>query len=201
MSNPFFKNEYEPGNADAELYRHATNEICEQRGIDMYYLRRTRVKDDHLFGEDVLQQFDSNQTVTFYIENYSNYDGVGDIFSKFGFQPDDQLTLIVEKKNFDSILGSEPLESDLIYYKAGNAIFEIVHVEEKDGFFQFNFRQYTYKINCKLFEYSYEDMATGVDDIDEIDQELQNTTDESDDIDSEKDDFLDLSEKDIFGNI
>lgn len=202
MGNPYFKTSYDPTNNEAELYRKATDEVCEMHGVDMIYLPRTRVKDDDLFGEDVLQKFESNKTVTFYIENYADFDGVGDIFSKFGFQPDDQLILVVEKENFDAILDQEPLVSDLLYYPAADTLYEIVHVDPDRGtFFQFNFKQYCYKITCKSFEYSYEDMDTGVDDIDDIDQELQNTTDESDLVDSEKDDYLNLDVEDIFGNI
>lgn len=201
MSNKYFKNTYFPKNNEADLYANATNEIIQMMGVDMFYLPRTRIKDDHIFGEDVLSEFNSNVPITFYIENFSAYDGLGDIFSKFGFTPDNQITLLSEVENFKATIGEDPENGDLIYYPAGDSIFEIIHAGSKEGFYQLNHNEYAYKLQCKLFEYSHEDIDVDLSDVDIIDQEEINTTDEDDQFDDEKGDILDLTISDIFGNI
>jgi len=200
MSNPYFKNTYHPDNNEAKLYANGSNEIIQIKGIDMYFLPRTRIKDDHIFGEDTLSAFLKSLPICFYIENYSNYDGVGELFSKFGFTPDNQLTLLSEIENFKGIANQEPMEGDLIYYPVGDKIFEIAHADTKDGFYQFNHREYVYKLQCKLFEYSHEDINVDIKEIDIITDEEMNTSDESDQIE-DNDDILNLDESDIFGNI
>jgi len=200
MGSPYFKNTYFPDNNEAKLYANATHEVIEIRGVDMYFLPRDYVKNDDIFGEDTLGSFTKNSPITFYIENYSNFDGLGDIFGKFGFTPDNQITLSVEIDNFNGIVGQPPKEDDLIYYPVSDRIFEVIHVEDKDGFYQLNHKEYSYKIVCKLYEYSHEDINTNIDEIDIINQEPLNTSDEEDQL-SNIDDILDLSESDIFGNL
>lgn len=201
MSNPYFKHAYDPNNNEAELYRKMTHEIIEMKGIDMYYIPRTVVDIDNIFGEDARSKFSSNKLLTFLVVNAENYDGLGDIFSKFGFTPDNQITLSIEQEHCKSIIGKVPIEGDLIYYPHDNKILEIVHVEDDDGFHQLNHQEWTYRIKCKLFEYSYETLETNVSEVDTINQIDQTTSDEKTQIDSEIDNVLNLDESDLFGNL
>jgi len=53
-------------------------------GIDVYYLPRTFVNKDNLFGEDVLSKFDVAFPIEMYIKNVTGFEGEGDFLSKFG---------------------------------------------------------------------------------------------------------------------
>lgn len=201
MSNKYFNNSYNNRNNEAELYRKISHEVIEQKGIDFIYIKRTLVDLDEIFGEDSRSKFVDNETVTLYIENYTNWDGVGEIFSKFGFTPDHQLTLLVERLHLNNILGQSPAVGDLIYHEHSNKFFEIVHVNEHNGFFQFNSDEFLYKFQCKLFEYSYETINTSIEEIDELDQLEQDNTNEEDQFNLEKEEFLNLTESNLFQDL
>jgi hypothetical protein len=203
MGNPFFKTHSNEENPENDLYRNATREICETYGIDFLYLPRSHQRYEHVLGEDVLGSFNSNTPLTLYIENYSEFEGNGDMYSKFGFTLDDQLTLIVEKQHFDNLMGEKPEEGDLVYHKHSGKLFEISHIKPDEGFYQFQGGRMMYKFTCTLFEFSHEEFNTGVAEIDDVlDGSLDaQTTDESDQVDTEKDEYLNFDTSDIFGNL
>ena len=201
MGNNFFKTTHFDYNNEATLYADGTNEVIQTRGIDMFYLPRTRLKDDFIFGEASASEFTSNKPITFYIENYSDFEGAGEIFSKFGFVPDRQLTLLSEVRDFRSITGQDPDVGDLIYYPASLKIFEIVHATPVNYFYQFHHTAYTFKITCKLFEYSHEKIDVNLEEVDIINGLDSQTDEEYTMYDEGKDEILDLTESDIFGNL
>jgi hypothetical protein len=209
MGNPFFNHGATGLTNEYNLYSNATDEICEMFGIDFSYLPRTLVKPDHIFGEDVNSSFDSNTTITLYIENAEEFNGVGDLFNKFGFSIDNQLILTVQQDRFDTTVGEVPEIGDLIYHPPSRKILEVKDVKYENSYYQFgggglvDNGQMTYKFTCTLFEASHEDFNTGIDDVDDLLDTLTdvNTTDETDEIDTAKTDVLDFTEEDIFGNL
>ena len=52
-------------------------------GYDNFYIPRTLVKEDDLFGEDVLSKFDSAYAMEMYVKNVEGFDGEGEFLSKF----------------------------------------------------------------------------------------------------------------------
>ena len=202
MGNPYFKTTYDAGNNEAELYRQATDELCEMLGIDFKYVPKTLVKPDYIFGEDTLKSFGAVETVTLYIENYENFDGVGDMFAKFGFEVDNRLVLLVEQRRFDGIVGRGPEVDDLVYHQPSGKIFKVSHLDHDENFYQMNGGQDRYKITCELFTPSHEDFDTNISDIDAFDAETDsNTTSEKDQFDEEIEDTLNLDESDLFNNL
>ena len=145
-------------------------------GQDVYYLPRTIVNEDTIFGDDVPSTFSSSHKVEMYIENVDGFDGEGDLFTKFGVEIRDQATFILARKrwsdlqrNSSAVTAIRPLEGDLIYLPLTNKLFQVMHVEHEQPFYALS-NLPTYKLRCELFEYSDEDLDTGVDLIDKIEQ-------------------------------
>ena len=71
-----------------------------------------------------------------------------------------------ELENY-AITTNRPTEGDLIYFPLVKKLFEIKFVEHEQVFYQTG-RLQTYDIRCELFEYSSEQIDTGISDIDSI---------------------------------
>ena len=69
----------------------------------------------------------------------------------------------------NQIGGERPREGDLIYLPLSNSLFEIQHVEHEQPFYQLG-NLPTFKLRANLFEYTGEDLDTGISSIDGIEQ-------------------------------
>ena len=149
-------------------------------GIDVYYLPRTFVNKDNLFGEDVLSKFDVAFPIEMYIKNVTGFEGEGDFLSKFGLQIRDEMTLTVSRRRFGEDVNvtsstpqgntdgyGRPAEGDLIYFPLNGKIFEVKFVEHEAIFYQMGSLQ-TYDLRVELFEYSHERIDTGIAEIDAV---------------------------------
>ena len=65
-----------------------------------------------------------------------------------------------------------PQEGDLVYHPILSRIFEISFVDHDDPFYQLD-NNPVYKLRCKQYEYSHEEIDTGITEIDEIEGDLQ----------------------------
>jgi len=162
-TNSFFRSK----KADQNLIEDLVIETIRIHGQDMLYIPRVLVKEDTLFGEDVLSKFESAVPMEMYIENIDGFEGEGDFISKFGLEIRDTVTFSVSKKRFEQEIATivsptlkRPLEGDLIYFPLTKGMFEIKFVEHEDPFYQAG-KRYVYKLNCELFQYSQEDFDTG----------------------------------------
>lgn len=202
MSNPYFKNAYDPGNNESELYRRASDELIEIHGIDFKWITKDLVNSDFIFGEDNLKNFNSSRTVTLYVENYEDFDGVDDMFSKFGFQVDNKLILGIERQRFHSIVGKPPEIDDLLFHPNSGKIFQLKHIKDDIGFFQMNAGKYVYRLTFEIFVPSHEDFDTDIDEIDILATETNiDNTNEKDKFDEESLVNINFDETDIFGNL
>jgi len=68
-----------------------------------------------------------------------------------------------------------PQEGDLVYHPVIAKMFEINFVDHDEPFYQLD-NNPVYKLRCKQFEYSSEDIATGIDTIDTIEDDLSNSS-------------------------
>jgi len=100
-TNVYFKNFNYPREQD--LVEDLTIESIKIYGHDVRYLPRTVIKNDHLFGEDTLSQFNTAAEVEMYIKNVEGFEGEGDFLSKFGLEIRDSLTFTVARKRFDQV--------------------------------------------------------------------------------------------------
>ena len=163
--------------SEQRLYEDIIIESLKMYGQDVYYLPRDIVNKDPVFFDDVPSRFNSSYKIEMYIENPDGFDGEGDLMTKFGVELRDQATFIVARRRWsdtvrkydNEIQSVRPREGDLIYLTLSNTLFEIMHVEHEQPFYQLS-NLPTYKLRCEKFEYNDEDLDTGVETIDNIEQ-------------------------------
>lgn len=161
--------------SEQNLYEDIIIESLKIYGQDVYYLPRDIVNKNPIFADDVPSRFNSSYKIEMYIENVDGFSGDGDIFTKFGVELRDQATFIVARKRWvqtvkrydNEITGLRPREGDLIYLTLSNTMFEIMHVEHEQPFYQVS-NLPTYKLRCEKFEYNDEDFDTNITAIDSI---------------------------------
>lgn len=149
-------------------------------GLDVFYMPRTLVAEDDLFGDDVLSKFENAYQIEMYIKSVDGFEGDGDFLSKFGLEIRDTITLTVARRRFsEEIVDTNttpvnedfgigrPSEGDLIYLPLNGKIFEVKFVEHEAIFYQMGSLQ-TFDLRCDLFEYSHERFDTGIPTIDNI---------------------------------
>ena len=165
-------------NSEQNLYEDIVIESLKMYGQDVYYLPRELVNEDPVFGDDVSSRFNASYKVEMYIENIEGFDGDGDQFTKFGVEIRDQATFVVARRRwtatvnrYDNDINSiRPREGDLIFLPLSKSMFQIMHVEHEQPFYQIS-NLPTYKLRCELFEYNNEDFDTNIDVIDDIEKD------------------------------
>ncbi len=168
---------------EQHLYEDLMIEQLKIYGQDVFYIPRTLVKEDSLFGEDTLSKFDDAYQIEMYFENVEGYEGEKEIMSKFGLQMNEDVTFVVARRRFEQLVSHDsnlivktrPNEGDLVYFPKVKKIFEISFVDHDDPFYQVH-NVPAFKLKCKTFEYSSEDMDTGIAEIDAI--EADNSLDQ-----------------------
>jgi len=151
-------------------------------GIEVCYMPRTLVKEDMLFGEDVLSKFEHAYGIEMYIKNVDGFAGDGDFLSKFGLELRDQMVLTVAQRRFHEEIPADrttpwnetpgidrPSEGDLLMFPLNGKIFEVKFVEHEAIFYQMGTLQ-TYDLTVELWEYSHEQLNTGIEVIDAVEE-------------------------------
>ena len=165
-------------NSEQKLYEDLIIEQLKIFGHDVYYLPRTLIKEDTLFGEDVLSKFDDAYGIEMFMEQVEGYGGDGDFITKFGLEIRDEATFVVSRRRWISLIGADsnlivstrPNEGDLIYFPRIQKLFEINFVDHDDPFYQVD-NLPVFKLYCSTFEYSSEQLDTGITAIDTIEDE------------------------------
>ena len=163
--------------SEQNLYEDIVIESLKMYGQDVYYLPRDIVNEDRILGDDPESSFNSSHTIEMYIENTEGFEGEGDLFTRFGVEIRDEATFVVSRKRWEQtvqrydneITSTRPSEGDLIYLPLSKSLFQISHVEHEMPFYQLS-NLPVYKMRCQLFEYTGENLDTGVDTIDEIEK-------------------------------
>lgn len=174
MKNPYFNYGIKP---EQRLYDDLVRESIEIYGLNCYYIPRKLVSYDKLFGEDINTQFDEAYIIDMYLESYQNFEGQGDLFSKFGVQINDQAIFTVSRTKWEAIVSDSknlitnkrPNEGDLIYYPLGKKLFQINFVEHESPFWQIGDIQ-SYKLRCELFTYTQEKFDTEINELKEFER-------------------------------
>jgi hypothetical protein len=181
-------------------------ECIQIRGLDVWYIRRASVNEDYLFGEDPASAFEESFEIEMYMESFEGFGTDTDLMSRFGLHIKDRITLNVNGTRFFEVVGmKKPLEGDLIWFPLAKALFDIRFVEDEDQFFALG-KTYNYKIQAQLFEYSHEDMATGIEEVDDLQTALDDSvggTDpyaDNDKLETEGDTAINFDETNPFGS-
>ena len=156
-------------------------ETIEIYGQDIYYVPRTIVNKDTVFGEDSDTKFESAKAIRAYVNNVEGWEGQGELLSKFGVRIEDKTTFIFSRDKFkehvddSTVLNVEgrPNEGDLIWFPVTKHLFQIMFVEAEKPFYQLG-KGYVWECQCELFEYSDEEIDTGIADLDAIETAFAN---------------------------
>ena len=108
-------------------------ESIEIYGQDIYYVPRTIVNRDTVFGEDSDGKFESAKPIRAYVNNVEGWEGQGELLTKFGIRIEDKTTFIFSREKFkekvdDSTtlnVEGRPNEGDLIWFPITKHLFEI----------------------------------------------------------------------------
>ena len=164
--------------SEMDMYENLVIEALKIYGQDVYYLPRDLVNEDDLLGDDPTSRFPTSHKIEMYIENVEGFDGEGDLFTRFGVEIRDEVTLVVSRTRFSAqvrrpdndIDTDRPTEGDLIYIPLTNKMFQIQHVEHEQPFYQIE-NLPVFKMRCTLFEYTGEDFDTSIDAIQDIEKD------------------------------
>ena len=159
---------------EQNLYEDIVIESLKMYGQDVIYIPRQIINRDELLNEDY-SKFTDAYTIEMYIETSEGFAGEGDLLGKFGVEIRDQATFVVARKRWENLVGfynnsindTRPSEGDLVYLPLSRSLFEIRFVEHEQPFYQLN-NLPTYKLECELFEYSNEELETGIREVDEL---------------------------------
>lgn len=157
------------------LYEDLIIEAMQIYGHDVYYLPRTLVNKDQLFGEDALSKFDDAYLIEMYMDTQEGYEGEKELVSRFGLEIRDETTFTVSRRRWLDLISSNnnlitslrPNEGDWIYFSNGPRLFEISFVDKDDPFYQVD-NLPVYKLYARTVEYSDERLDTGIADIDAL---------------------------------
>lgn len=168
--NPYIRVNDKTYFPERNLVEDLTIEAIKIYGQEMFYIPRDLVKRDDFFGESKYSRFNKFKMIEMYMDTTTAFEG-GDTFTKFGFEIRDSVKFTVSRKRFIRETGKQrPLEGDLLYLPLNRGLFEIKFVEHENPFYQLG-KLFSYQLTCELFQYSEEKFATGVPEIDVINQE------------------------------
>jgi hypothetical protein len=171
MATSTFFNNYQATQTQS-LYEDLLIQAIRIYGLDFYYLPRRLRNLDEIYLQDDISIFDRYRQIEMYVTSYHGFEGEGSIFTKFGLEIRDQMTFTIAARTFDNEIGQpfdipRPRESDLVWYPLNNKLFEIKYVDNKPIHYPFGSLP-TYEIKVELFEYSHEHFATGIPELDAI---------------------------------
>ena len=173
-TNHYFQNGNGIGNTNEKrLHEDLIIEGLKIYGHDVYYLPRTLVNRDLILGEDSLSKFDDSYLIEAYMETTEGFASEQEIVSKFGLEIREDTTFMLSKRRWQDQVDSvhtlikdgRPNEGDIIYMPLMNSFFEIQFIEDQEPFFQLG-NLPVYKLRATRWEYSSEQIDTGVAGID-----------------------------------
>jgi len=158
---------------EKRLYEDLVIEQLKVFGQDVFYMPRTLIAEDTVLGEDTLSKFDDAYMIEMYFENTDGFAGDKEIMNQFGLENREEATFVVSQRRFEDMIspddniGTRPKEGDLIYFPLVSKVFEISFVDHDEPFYQIG-NLPVYKLSVRTFEYSSEDLDTGIKEIDAI---------------------------------
>jgi hypothetical protein len=168
--NPFFKN-YD-NKLLQEVYQDLIVQSIQMYGVECYYIPRNLTNFDQLYLTDDQSTYTTTIQVPVFLEGVDGFEGQKDIFTKFGLEIRDQVTLSLAVRTFERVIKpitgtGRPLEGDLIYFTLNKKVFQIKFTNNKEIFYPLGTLP-LYRLTCELFEYSSETFNTGIPEIDEL---------------------------------
>ena len=98
-TNPYFRHNVR---SEQSLYEDLIIESIQMYGQDVYYIPREVVHRDMILDDAILSRFNHAYKVETYVESVEGFDGDGDLFSKFGIELLDAVTLIMSRGRWNT---------------------------------------------------------------------------------------------------
>jgi hypothetical protein len=110
---------------EQSLYSNLIKEAIQIYGHDVYYLDRTLVAEDTIFGEDSLSKFTQQHPIEMYIEDSEGgFAGEKEIMSQFGLQNLSEVTFVVNKTRFQELDRQMQIETATDTTSGGSILLE-----------------------------------------------------------------------------
>jgi hypothetical protein len=177
----YFNNYSGVATNEQRMFEDVIVESIKIMGHNVWYVPRDAFNgEDFILGENPQSKFNRAYMIEMYLANVEGYEGDGDFFSKFGIEIRDTSNFVVTRRSFEKYVPSStairPREGDLIFVPVLQKLFEIKFVEEELLFFSLGKRNpYIYELRCELFRYSNENISTGVEEIDHVQETVAYT--------------------------
>lgn len=215
-SNPYI-NFYERNN-EQNLMEDLVVESIRQYAHDIVYMPRHIDVEDKVLTEPIIQNITKALDIEVYVKNWEDFQGEGQLLSKFGLEIRDQMNLIMTKRSFTQFVQpitrkERPWEGDLLYIPMLKATYQIKYVSSSNAQFYILGKNYAWEISCELMEFSNEQFNTGRPDIDSLNPSFEHYdqpdydlsdydhTAQNQIIQDESDQIIDWSESNPFGDV
>ena len=110
---------------ERSLYSDLVKEAIQIFGHDCFYVNRTIISEDNVFGEDSLTKFQDSQRVEMYVEDADGgLQGEKELVSKFGLDIKDEITFVVNKERFQDLTKQIAIEEGTDSATGGSILLE-----------------------------------------------------------------------------
>jgi hypothetical protein len=175
-TSPYFNN-YAAKYDEQRLVEDLISESIQIMGFNGFYCPNDNQNArDLIYGEDPVKKFETAFSIEMYLSSATENLGEKEMFTKFGLEIRNQVTVIVAKRAFTQRVPQDtykrPREGDLIYIPFLNGtgeLYEIKFVNQNKDFFMLGRKvPYYYELELELFKYSQEVISTGMPEIDVV---------------------------------
>lgn len=168
------------------LYEDLEIEAIQIYGNDFYYLPKNYISKDIIIGEDRIPSFEYSYKIEGFFENVDGFEGQGS-YLQHGLILEQSAQIVIVRRRWEQLVGrhgqtvlsNRPAEGDLLYFPLAKSLLEIKFVDYQNPFYQLE-RLRIYRLNVELFQYSSEDIDTGIDEIDKVEELYTLSTDTND---------------------
>lgn len=178
MTTSVFFNNYK-SKQEQNLVEDLIHEAVKIMGFDAYYIpNENENARDFLFSDDPIKKFKNAYPLEVYLTNSVDPGMSGEFFSKFGLEIKNSVRIQMPRRAFAKRVPQDnyqrPREGDLVYipFLSGKGeLYEIKFVNDSTDFFTLGRREpYYWEIELELFKYSHDELDTGVQEIDYVNQ-------------------------------
>ena len=111
--------------SEQNLYKDLVTEAIQIYGHDVYYLDRTLVAEDTVWGEDSLSKFNTQAPIEMYMENADGgFAGERELMTQFGLQNLSEATFVVSKSRFQDKTKQIQIETGTDSTSSGSILLE-----------------------------------------------------------------------------
>lgn len=157
MLNPFL-NAPEEATNEAQLFNDLIVDAIQAVGINLVYMIRDG-EDVNAVSEAQLESFKSAFEIEAQVMEVQNFSGEEDIFSGFGFVPEDTAVFKMAISRFDHeakpYKKNQPLEGDVLFDRISNTYWEIRRVRKDEKYFIAG-RRFCWIVNCAVYQPAHE---------------------------------------------